>query len=101
MEDVSNAWLDAEELATGDYEDDQSILKIIDDKKNIARDKMAQIDVKWDSLCIQKTKNGRIPKEHMAIIERRVEEIEFTQKRWLHRKKLAENNLVKRFIFLL
>ena len=72
--------IDAEDLATGNYEDDQTILQMISDKMKQSKDKMIEIDIAFNKLGVARTHDGRIPKRDIKRIERRVEEIEMAQK---------------------
>ena len=83
--------IDAEDLATGNYEDDQTILQMISNKMKQSKDKMTEIDIAFNKLGVARTHDGRIPKRDIKRIERRVEEIEMAQKRYLLREKNAEN----------
>ena len=85
--------IDAEDLATGNYEDDQTILQMISNKMKQSKDKMTEIDIAFNKLGVARTHDGRIPKRDIKRIERRVEEIEMAQKRYLLREKNAENRL--------
>ena len=84
--------IDAEDLATGNYEDDQTILQMISNKMKQSKDKMTEIDIAFNKLGVARTHDGRIPKRDIKRIERRVEEIEMAQKRYLLREKNAENS---------
>ena len=67
--------IDAEDLATGNYEDDQTILQMISNKMKQSKDKMTEIDIAFNKLGVARTHDGRIPKRDIKRIERRVEEI--------------------------
>ena len=80
--------IDAEDLATGNYEDDQTILQMISNKMKQSKDKMTEIDIAFNKLGVARTHDGRIPKRDIKRIERRVEEIEMAQKRYFNRSLL-------------
>ena len=93
--------IDAEDLATGNYEDDQTILQMISNKMKQSKDKMTEIDIAFNKLGVARTHDGRIPKRDIKRIERRVEEIEMAQKRYLLREKNAENSYINFMLFII
>ena len=85
--------IDAEDLATGNEEDDNAILRLLENKQKETQARMDRIDQAFNQLRMPRRHDGKLTKKQLQFIDWRVQEIEHNQKRYLHMEKMEEQRI--------
>ena len=64
--------IDAEDLATGNEEDDNAILRLLENKQKETQARMDRIDQAFNQLRMPRTHDGQLTKKQMQFIDWRV-----------------------------